>query len=118
VFSDYEITVLIFHSSGLVLSLLTAIVLFIVALFLQKQNVSLAKYIIVTSIMYLLLTLASPIFAGYAGASPSFNELDFKVHSELIKVVAALFLLASVGLLLIAIKGRVMNLKAQQVNSK
>lgn len=104
-FSDLETIVLTLHSSRLGLYLLSAIILLVIALTLNKQRIAVAKYLVVTSLLYFLFVLAMPIYAGYAGASPSFDELDYQVYSQGIKLIVALLLVVNLVLVLVGIRG-------------
>ena len=103
-FSDAEMTILTLHSSRLGLYLLSAIIIFMIALALKKLSTPLANYIVATSILYFLSILAMPIYTGYASASPDFDELHYRVYSEGLESIVAVLLALNLVLTLIAIK--------------
>lgn len=103
-FNDVEMTILTLYSSRLGLYLLSAIIMFVIALVLKKQSITVAKYAVATSILYFISILATPIYAGYAGASPSFDELHYRVYSEALEFIVTLLLVLNLVLTLIAVK--------------
>lgn len=103
-FSDIEMTILTLHSLGLVVNLISAVIFFIVALTLYKQRLPVAKYIITTSIIYFIVILAIPVYAGYAGASPGYDELNYRVYSEVIELAATFLLLVNCALAFVGIR--------------